>query len=1607
MLKKLFLFSMVLILFVFAFSITAYALTPVDIVRDPNILKQPEFTNLPYPEKINLLSLLLEKMDIKKSVQLPNGPTVYLDLDLLINYGGVVYTVKDYNTGEKYSPQEIGDLINKYSPVYVSAPQESKKDANGNIQWRYLGFTMEGVPYTNIEFPDDAVWDLTPKHYIQTPWNADRLPPDIRQVTGGKPLTMFPSDTTLNTIKLGPKGDTEVFKEGLWQQIVDKLIASGQLRPGFDAKTGKPISIEDLLNINAATSRKDGYWYVQAPVFWLNNWLERVPVLLRIWHDKGGYPWYKTFKVEIQGYPDYVVRGIQKDINTPDPPTAVLKEDGWYDINGTVIFKQNNLGFYIAQDVPWDIDIKYYSPYTNSYAHPKEMVVYNLPPDNRTVGGPYSSMKIYLSSRGYTNLAYNGLEDYFLTEGQSNLMIYYFNAKVSISPPPSKDYTMVVITAKINGGFDGPHMYQESLNPYYYYGEPGTAQFEKWQAKYQGIPLDPYRTPGHQNEFVAKIPLVNIPITKSVDKSTITVGDEATFTVKIENKGERPVEMPLTIIDKIPQGLEVVNYTATEGTYDPSTGIWKIDRLNPKEIAELHITVKGVLAGTFINTAKLVEFDSEATAQIKVFSKDIKIQKTIDKPTIKVGETATFTVKIDNIWDTDAKDVKVQDKIPAGLEIVSVSASQGSYDPAAGIWNVGLMPAKSSATLNITVKGTKPGDYLNIATVDENSDSAVLTVTDGSEDIELTKTVDRTFINLDDSKDPKTATFTVTIENKGKNPVNNIVVKDNPYMKGLQVLSISVSKGSYNSQTAEWTVGTLAPGEKAVMTIGVKVIEKGVYVNTAEYKDKRASATISAESEDVNGNLTAVRIYTLNQQGEDVNNVESPQLLSVKADFASLFSQPGYVTVRLYKNSSLLVEKTKLIAPFETWQEDFGKQAVTGATTFTVTINYRSPYFADDNDGKLYGEPYKLAQNGKEIMENQYWDNVLSKNLAGPHSDVSSWVDFTFTGFNYNSKTKIWEAKVGDGIGTRNLTQNNWWIYDYYDYADLYLTEARYPEPTTVRVPPYKRVIPGPMEKAKYKDNYEWWLPDPYGKGPYNQETISFATIPLTTAYGSSFTGKKITTDTYQWNVVTRYHYDTWWEDHGEWDKRWYPVPIYDDRGNVIGWDVVYYEVWVPNWKIVGRDHYYQVFGPEGPYTHVKQDHYPQYGQIIPSAYAAKRYSDDHWAMESFPFYDMYVLLTDWDYYINEFPGGDVPMVWAYIPQHFGSAYHPLRVYYNNAPVAYFNIIGDISKTNERVKIQNLSYDPDYDPVITTKWEIDGKIFYDIQSLEDYINGPMKDIPGYHILKLIVVDDPTSRYYRLEPRESVPYMKTIYVHPKNTSLPVSYKAQIDFDRDVVYTMWHPSEASIAIDPERHSYLKIHVEVRDIGYWTYEYGVNKEKILRFVPLKVLDVPKPETFIVRYRNAGTQIIKPVKFENLVINNNSFSYDAYFEYPKAGKIDLNEETDLLNPLNMNTSQDSKLIIPFVVEHFGEVRTLIKDHVAVNAFNPTFADPPGPDRTVFFRIYGLGEKITDNYVLKDGVLTRGTPDPMMYPPQKIGKFKEPLDNKLQWILIRNVFPY
>lgn len=79
---------------------------------------------------------------------------------------------------------------------------------------------------------------------------------------------------------------------------------------------------------------------------------------------------------------------------------------------------------------------------------------------------------------------------------------------------------------------------------------------------------------------------------------------------------------------------------------------------------------------------------------------------------------------------------EVIDVLPTGYTFVSATASQGSYDPVLGIWDIGELAPGQSETLEITVKINEQGEYVNVATVqgdnedknpDNNIDDATIT----------------------------------------------------------------------------------------------------------------------------------------------------------------------------------------------------------------------------------------------------------------------------------------------------------------------------------------------------------------------------------------------------------------------------------------------------------------------------------------------------------------------------------------------------------------------------------------------------------------------------------------------------------------------------------------------------------------------------------------------------------------------------------------------------------------------------------------------------------------------------------------------------------------
>jgi uncharacterized repeat protein (TIGR01451 family) len=88
---------------------------------------------------------------------------------------------------------------------------------------------------------------------------------------------------------------------------------------------------------------------------------------------------------------------------------------------------------------------------------------------------------------------------------------------------------------------------------------------------------------------------------------------------------------------------------------------------------------------------------------------DLVVGKTVNDPTLMPGAAVDFNVTVWNLGPDTANDVFVADKLPTGLAIPSGTVpvpSQGAYDPAAGIWDVGTLAAGAEAILTVPAQVT-------------------------------------------------------------------------------------------------------------------------------------------------------------------------------------------------------------------------------------------------------------------------------------------------------------------------------------------------------------------------------------------------------------------------------------------------------------------------------------------------------------------------------------------------------------------------------------------------------------------------------------------------------------------------------------------------------------------------------------------------------------------------------------------------------------------------------------------------------------------------------------------------------------------------------------
>ena len=99
---------------------------------------------------------------------------------------------------------------------------------------------------------------------------------------------------------------------------------------------------------------------------------------------------------------------------------------------------------------------------------------------------------------------------------------------------------------------------------------------------------------------------------------------------------------------------------------------------------------------------------------------DLSLQKTVNSPITKIGETITYTLTVKNDGPSPATGVEVTDLLPSTLTYVShVEPGTSTYNQSTGIWDLSSMTIASGATVSLTISATvnAVGTYTNTAEI--------------------------------------------------------------------------------------------------------------------------------------------------------------------------------------------------------------------------------------------------------------------------------------------------------------------------------------------------------------------------------------------------------------------------------------------------------------------------------------------------------------------------------------------------------------------------------------------------------------------------------------------------------------------------------------------------------------------------------------------------------------------------------------------------------------------------------------------------------------------------------------------------------------------------
>jgi uncharacterized repeat protein (TIGR01451 family) len=390
-------------------------------------------------------------------------------------------------------------------------------------------------------------------------------------------------------------------------------------------------------------------------------------------------------------------------------------------------------------------------------------------------------------------------------------------------------------------------------------------------------------------------PQADLRIAKTASATTLTEGDDFTYTLTIRNAGPSTA-VDAVVTDSVPAGVRVRSVSSSRGSCtDTDPVVCRLGDVADGDEVTITIRATATDAGSPVNTAIVSSptpdpdpsNNQDSTRLTTNARANLAIAKTASAGSVLVGESFTYALTVRNDGPSRAVNTVVTDRVPDGLRLDAATSSQGTCSGAPTVvCQLGTLASGQEETIRLTVIARAAGTFNNTASVTSETPDG-----DPSDNIDDARVEAATRADLSIAKTANartvvaggTVVYGLVVTNHGPHDAANVTVTD-PVPAGMRVVSAKPSTGSC-AATATAVVacglGDLANG--ASVTIRVQAIADRA-------GSTRNVATVTSPTPDPNPR---------NNQDETVVTSERADLSIAKTASRAMIRLRGRLTYQL------------------------------------------------------------------------------------------------------------------------------------------------------------------------------------------------------------------------------------------------------------------------------------------------------------------------------------------------------------------------------------------------------------------------------------------------------------------------------------------------------------------------------------------------------------------------------------------------------------------------------------------------------------------------------------------------------------------------------------